>query len=146
VPIASPEIENIAFDFAPVERAKLVFAKGHKMKVLPTSVIIAAAMMALCGGAPVHAGPAPVVSCTGPMHAAMIQKRQFDVVEDGARVCMIPWNGAGHDPLRGSCQEAGDGAAPCTVSGSYVRRGKAYVLGNDWTASDGTDNSVPSGK
>jgi hypothetical protein len=60
-----------------------------------------------------------------------------DAVTDGERVCLIPWGNAGHDPLRGLCQYAEVADVPCTISGSYVRRGKNYVLGNDWTATPG---------
>ncbi len=77
------------------------------------------------------------VSRTGPLDTVVIQKRQFDVVTDGERVCMIPWGNAGHDPLRGMCQYAESADVPCTISGSYVRRGKNYVLGDDWTATPG---------
>ena len=98
---------------------------------------ISIALLALFAASTVHA-ETPSISCTGPLHTVVIQKRQFDVVTDGERVCMIPWGNADHDPLRGLCQYAESADVPCTISGSYVRRGKNYELGNDWTATPGT--------
>ena len=94
------------------------------------------ALLALFTANTVHAETSSI-SCTGPLHTVVIQKRQFDVVTDGERVCMIPWGNADHDPLRGLCQYAEVADVPCTISGSYVRHGKNYVLGNDWTAAPG---------
>ena len=98
---------------------------------------ISIALLALFAASTVCAETSSV-SCTGPLHTVIIQKRQFDVVTDGERVCMIPWGNADHDPLRGLCQYAESADVPCTISGSYVRRGKNYELGNDWTATPGT--------
>jgi hypothetical protein len=97
---------------------------------------ISIALLALFAASTVHAETSSV-TCTGPLQTVVIQKRQFDTA-DGERVCMIPWGNAGHDPLRGLCQYAEVAHVPCTISGSYVRRGKNYVLGDDWTAAPGT--------
>jgi hypothetical protein len=66
---------------------------------------ISIALLALFAASTVYAETSSV-SCTGPLHTVIIQKRQFDVVTDGERVCMIPWGNADHDPLRGLCQYA----------------------------------------
>ena len=97
---------------------------------------ISIALLALFAASTVYAETSSV-SCTGPLHTVVIEKRQFDVVTDGERVCigervcMIPWGNADHDPLRGLCLYAESADVPCTISGSYVRRGKNYELGND---------------
>jgi hypothetical protein len=116
-------------------------ARRNRNRLPPTiggvKMRISIALLALFAASTVYAETSSV-SCTGPLHTVVIQKRQFDVVTDGERVCMIPWGSADHDPLRGLCQYAEVADVPCTISGSYVRRGKIYELGDDWTATPGT--------